>query len=400
MTTRITYQLVEFLLAGDSKAGVAANRLSETDSWKQAFALARDWKVIPALFARVQDLRLELSIADTAALRREFLNVYKQSAVCASKAIKAIHGLEEAGIPVAAFKGLATMAVLYGSPKHRTIQDADVVILQRDLPQAVACLEQRGFARRRPETLTEYTRFLENLPGFAGNRAIALYGEGESEIDLHWELAGSGLLTEEILGRAVTAHLMDSKIPVVDSKDGFLLTLHHAIRENLAIESVCRDLLDIKLWCAHLRELGQLEAGMKWAARSGCQVSALAVTSLLSGYDDTTAAAQAAVLLRERASSAERQSALRLTELFHYQLENGRLGKDVFNLVHSRPWRKILKGFGKDWLGYRRSMRTIEKQLGETKPLQDRAALLIKSLRGVRGLKLARELARIKYRVN
>lgn len=139
---------------------------------------------------------------------------------------------------------------------------------------------------------------------------------------------------------------------------------------------------------------------MELASRSGCQVSALAVTSLLSGYDDTTAAAQAAVLLRERASSADCHSAARLTELFHYQLGNGRLGKDVFYLVHSRPWRQILKGLGKDWLGYRRSMQSIEKQLGETKPLQERAALLAKSVPGVRGLRLARELARIKYRVN
>jgi Uncharacterised nucleotidyltransferase len=378
----------------------AARRFSENGSWKQALTLARAWNVIPALFARVRSLRLELSIGDSAALRREFLKGYQESANRAAKAIGAICALREAGIPVAAFKGLASMAVLYGEPKHRTIHDADVLILPQDLLKALACLEQKGFTRTGQETLAEYVRFVENSPGFAGNQAVALYSDEGGEIDLHWGLAGSGLLTEEILGRAVTAPLMDSTIPVVHANDGFLLTVHHAIRENLAIDSVCRDLLDVRAWCSYLRDTGRLEAAMKWAALSGCRVSSLAVTSLVASYDETTAAGQAAEWLHERASSSERQSATRLTEIFHYQLSNGRLGKDVFYLVHSRPWRQILNGLRLGGLGYRRSMQTMERQLGQTRPLRERFALLAKSLPGVRGLRLARELALIKYRAS
>jgi len=399
VTTSSTHRLVEFLLADDGNAAAIARDFSQAESWKQVLALARAWNVIPQLLARVQTLHFELAASDTMALRRAFLRVYQQSAFRAAKAIAAIRELEEEGIPVAAFKGVASIAVLYGNPKHRTIHDADLLVLQRDLPRAVACLERLGFARRGSETLSEYVRFVENSPGFAGNKAVALYGEGGSEIDLHWSLAGSGLPTEEILGRVVTAHLMDSTIPVVAPKDGFLLTVHHAIRENLAVESVCRDLLDVRLWCTRLRETGELEAALEWAAQSGCRVSALAVTSLISNYDATTAGAQAAVWLRERASSSERQSASRLTELFHYQLGNGRLGKDVFYLVHSRPWRQIFNGLGKDWFGYRRSMQNLEMQLEGARPMRERITLLARSIPGLRGLRLARELARVKYRV-
>jgi hypothetical protein len=101
--------------------------------------------------------------------------------------------------------------------------------------------------------------------------------------------------------------------------------------------------------------------------------------------------------LSELANPAERRSAASLAELFHYQLRHGRLGRDVFYLVHSRPWRQIFKGLATDWSGYWRSMQTMEVKMGENRPLHERAARLAKSIPGLRGLRLARELARIKF---
>jgi hypothetical protein len=289
------------------------------------------------------------------------------------------------------------MALLYGDPKHRTIADVDLLILRADLPRALVCFERQGYTRRGSETLDEYLRFVKNAPGLAGNQSISLFGKEGGEIDLHWTLDGCGLATEQILERAVPARLMGATIPVTDSRDGCLLTVHHVIREGVAIEGACRDLLDIRLWCEHLQENHQLEAAMKWAVRSGYQTSALAVTSLLRSYDDSSAAARAAELLNELTSPAERKSAALLTELFHYQMGNGRLAEDVLYLVHSRPWRQILQGLGRDWSGYRRSMQTFDKNLNLEISLLERVAALARSIPGLRGLKLARALARIKY---
>jgi hypothetical protein len=389
--------MVEFLLAGDGRAGDAARHLSEAGCWSEALALAQAWKVIPQLSARIQSLQIVLPNADTRTLRREFLKVYAQSAMRVTKAIPAIGELQQAGIPVVAFKGVASMAVLYGDPKHRTIADVDLLILRNDLHDALVCLERKGYARRGSETLDEYLRFVKNAPGLAGNQSITLFGKEGGEIDLHWTLDGSGLGTEQILERAGTARLMGATIPVVDSKDGYLLAVHHVIREGVAIEGAGRDLLDIRLWCERLRENHQLEAGMKWAVRSGYQVSALAVASLLRSYDDSSAAARAAELLDGLTSPSEHKSAALLTELFHYQMGNGRLAEDVLYLVHSRPWRQILRGLGRDWSGYRRSMQTFEKNLNQEISLPGRVAALVRSIPGLRGLRLARELARIKY---
>ena len=391
------HQLVEFLLAEEGRAAAAACLLSIAGSWREAIELAKAWKVIPRMFHRIHILPVKLTAADTGTLKLEFLKTYLHSASCAVKAIGAIHALEQAGIPVVAFKGLASIAVLYGDSEHRTIQDADVLIMKKDLPKALACLQRQGFERQGPETLAQYLRFVEECPGFAGNQAVTVQGEQGCEVDLHWDVAGSGLRPEEVLRRAAKCELAGRTIPVVDAIDGFLLTVHHAIRENLAIEIVCRDLLDAGLWLAHLREAGRFEEAIKWVGKSRCKVAALTVATLLSDYDRATAATQAAVLLSELANPAERRSASTLAELFHYQLRHGRLGKDVFYLVHSRPWRQVLKGLATDWSGYRLSMRSMEERLGENQPLLKRATRLAKSIPGLRVLRLARELACIKF---
>lgn len=396
--TFLTAQLAELLLAGDGRAVAAAQGISEAASWPSVLALAQAWKVIPQLSARLQELGVKLAPDDTFTLRRAFMRAHGDSSLRSAKTVAAIRELELAGIPVAAFKGIAAMAVLYGGPKHRTVGDGDLLILRRDLAKALACLEREGLSRKGPDKLDQYLKFVENAPRFAGNQAIALYGGDGSEIDLHWQLAGSGLRIDEVLGRSVRAELLGSAIPVVDSRDGFLLTVHHAIREDLGIESMCRDLLDARLWCEHMEKSQQLEEGMKWAARSGSQVAALAVTDLLRGYDDAATAARAAELLRAASSRSERRSAAQLTALFHYQLKNGRLGKDVMFLVHWRPWRQIVRGFGRDWAGYRRSMETMEEQLGEDHSLLKRMSQFAGSIPGLQALKMARELALVKYR--
>ena len=387
------------MLASDRRAALTATRIS-AGGWNQTIALALAWNVIPALLARVQGLQLELEANEALALKREFLKAFRRSALKASRAISGMRALEAAGIPTVAFKGLAAMAVLYGDAKHRTIHDVDLLIQRHHLSQALGSLEEHGFIRSGSETLAEYLHFVENAPGFAGNQALALYGPDESEIDLHWQMAGSGLKVEDILSRAVPTKFMESRIPVIDSISGFLLTVHHAIRENLAVECACRDLLDVRRWCSQLASTGQLEAGMKRAEEVGCLVSALAVTGILAAYDHATPAAQAAELLRASSSSSQRRSAARLAEIFHYQLENGPLRKDVFYLVHLGPWKQVLTGLRENWLGYRRTMNTLELQLGQARPLSERAALLAGSIPGLHGLRLARELALVKFRVN
>jgi hypothetical protein len=256
------------------------------------------------------------------------------------------------------------------------------------------CLERLGYVRRGKESLEQYLSFVANAPGFGGNRAVTLYGAGGSEIDLHWAV-GESLPAVEILNRAVRAKLLGTEIPVTSPADGLFLSVRHAIRENLAAEAICRDLLDVSLWCEALRGGGELPGLLQRDTEN--RISVLAVTGILRCYDPAGTAAEAAEILGASASPMERRSAEKLVELFHHQLQTGKLSKDVFYLVHSRPWRQIVRGLRRDWSGYRQSMRSMEEALGAAEPWGARASRLAKSVPSLRGLRLARELAKAKY---
>ncbi len=397
MEVRSKVALLHVLLGNESSARGAARELSGSNGWTEAVRQACEWRVVPQLSARLRTLGEDLPAADSGALKRGFVNSYGRSAFRTAKAIEAIRHLEEAGIRVAAFKGVAAMALLYGTPAERAVNDADLLLDVADLEVALALLERLGFKRRGEGSLKEYIWFVTNSPGFTGNKAVALYGAGDSELDLHWDLGGAGVAPDAILARTLRARLMDAEIPVVAPEDGFLLTVHHAIRENLAIESVFRDLLDAARWCRYLQEHDRLSAAIERIMAAGNLVPALAVTGILREYDAGGAAAAAAATIDGTAAPGQRRSASRLIELFHYQIRHGRLGKDVLYLVHSRPWRQIARGLGGDWAGYRRSQRSMDDVLGEIPPWHRRASRLMKGVPSLRALKLARELARVKY---
>ena len=133
------------------------------------------------------------------------------------------------------------------------------------------------------------------------------------------------------------------------------------------------------------------------AAAAQGEAPALAVLGVLHSYDAAPPVTRAFEYLTARANAASRRSAARLIELFKHQLRYGALGKDVFYLVHSRPWRQIMRGLGTGWSDYRRNLKEIEEQLDQERSWTSRAAALLRALPGPRTMYLARELARVKY---
>ena len=390
--------VAEILLADVVTASRAGAWLTDSSGWPHAILLARQWRVVPNLYERVEQIGASLPPAELTILRKELLHDYSQSAFRALVGIQAAIALEEEGISVAAFKGAASMAYLYGGPKYRTSQDVDLLIQPKDLAAALGRLDTLGFQKEWSEPLADYLQFIENGPAFAGNRAAMLYGPKGGEIDLHWQLEGSGLETETVLCRLQRVELMGASIPVADPADCFLLTMHHLIRENLSIESGIRDLLDLKRWCEHFEQADRMDLVLQCASDCGTITSTLAVLNILAGYDQGSAAAHAARRLEQRCTFSQQRSAARLTELFHYQLRQGALNKDVFHLVHLRPWRQVLRGLLTTRMSYRQTMLGMERRRGGEIPLSRRIVQIAQSLPGFRGLRLARELARIKYR--
>ena len=159
----------------------------------------------------------------------------------------ALRHLEVSGIPAIAFKGLASMARLYPKPGKRTIKDADLLVDRQYLQAALNSLSDLGFRPLENHALERLETFLDHSPGFSGNKAIVLYGPGDFELDLHWAVGVAGLEPAALLGRSETVTLFGTPVRVASFDDALLLTAKHAIRENLTVDAMCRDLLDIRL---------------------------------------------------------------------------------------------------------------------------------------------------------
>lgn len=394
--------LVELLLASESRARAAAARGDAGQEWPEqawddAISLANLWKVTPQLAARLRSLAVELPPSPAYLLRRTVIDAFRSTALRSARGVEAIAAIERAGIRVTAFKGLAAIALLYLSPRERTIRDADLMVAEADVAAALGCLEAIGFTRRGSETFDQYVQFVIHSPGFAGNLAVTVYAENEGEVDLHWRVGATGMTAESLLDRSVRAKFGASEIPVVHPVDGFLLTAQHAVRDNLAIESAMRDLLDLQLSCATLYAAGQLDELARRACEAGLLTPAMAAISILREYDPAEATCRAAEILSLAATAEQRKSAAALWRAFHYQLARGNFNKDLLYLVHSRPFRQVLGGLRKDWTGYRKSQHSVEEQLNQKKSLAQRVLDLMKSAAQPGKLGLARELARAKF---
>ena len=388
--------LVQLLLGSDARARDSACALGERGAWPEVAECAAAWRVTPRVAEQITRLNAEVPEATAFELRRRVAAAYRHSALVASKGITAIHQLEARGIHVAAFKGLASMAQLHLGPKGRFMNDVDLLVGKSDLEAAVSCLEENGFRRETGEQLDAYATLVGHLPAFAGNQAIAMRGPCGSEIDLHWAV-GKALDVAGLLSRAETAQLWDRRFPVVSMEDGAMLTLRHAVREDLQVEGACRDLIDTKVRLTHLAGTKRLGALAGAAAAAGLVPVLLAIATILEEYDpglEITAQFGNVVSRRDRRLSTG------LVELFRLQLRGGPLGKDLFYLAHQWPVRHIVSGLMADASGYRRLVREFEIHLiGRPLPWTRRLLTLAGSAcrLGPRHLRSIRALAAVKY---
>ena len=370
--------------------------IADLQAWPDAVEFAVAWNVTPRLAAQITHLDVRIPESTAFHLKRRFVAAYSHSAFVASKGISAVQQLEARGIRVAAFKGLASMAQLHPGPKGRLMNDVDLIVTKKDLDRAVSCLEENGFRRDMDGLVSRYDDLVAHLPAFAGNQALTMHGPGSSEIDLHWAV-GKGLDAAAILDRAEVAQLWAHRFSVVSMEDGALLSVRHAIREDLQVEGACRDLIDTKLRFADLARKGRLRLLAERAAAAGLVPALLAIATIITDYDPQP---DSAGCLGEIGSARDRRLSTRLVELFRVQLREGPLGKDLVYLVHRAPFRQVISGLTMDARGYRRLVREFEIRLrGRPVPWLQRLTALTKSVCKLRPrhFRAIRALAKAKY---
>ncbi len=342
----------------------------------------------------------EQSVAGWPEFKRVYMATHTRSALRMAGGVSALRCLEQTGIPALAFKGLAGMASLYPAPADRTIGDADVLIEPEHVAAALACLAEIGFHPAPGQEFEKVEPFLDKSPGFAGNKALSLYGPRQAEVDLHWSVGFEDVPPKVMLARCETAELFGSQIRVPTAGDAIALTARHTVRENFTIDKVCRDLIDIGRWCGKLALSRELNGVLVTIQASGHGAAFLAMAQILAQYDGNSSAVGVARQFQAMAAGGERRAAEEVMRVFFDQVENGPLSKDILYLAHTKPLRQIFSGLWANWSEYRGVMRSLEERLeGHEVPLRRRTRLLAGALRSVspRQFRSIRALAHLKY---
>ena len=359
--------LIQILLGDDGTAAACVRRVTSASGWPDILEVADVWSVVPNLRARLFSLGLDVPEQ----VRRNLFIRFQRSVAAATRqarrGVRLCRYLEDRGIPAVVFKGLASIAHLYGgAPANRMIKDVDLLIRPGDLAQVLEALQSAGMHREDGGNLGDYLAFVRNSPGFGGNEAITLRGKDQADLDVHWSFGPHthpDLHADAIVVRAELVTLFGTSIRVVAPADGLMLSAHHSIRETFAADQMLRDVLDTAGWLKLLEQRGRLDEALQRASSCRMDVPVLALAEILVRRSG-----------RRRIAPADAR-AERLAELFDLQVREGPIEKDFTYLTDAYAFRQIVSGLLGGWKRYRGQMAAFETQLsGQRVALSQRLA--------------------------
>ena len=295
--------------------------------------------MLPQLRSRIASLEAEIDNAARSLLNEISATTTAQSALIAHATARALAGLEDAGIRVAAFKGLGMIASLYQRPSERMLNDADVLIEARDFRKAVPVLARMGFFPDVSIPLDEWLDLLEQRV-YPVHDFLDFADANGSKIDLHWRLrtpSPSGFPIAEIIGRAESRIFSGIGVRAVAPEDAILFTMHHMVRDRLAPRSAVKDLLDLKAWLEVRERRWKSNVLLNRARSTGLTTSLLAALKILSRFDPEGAATEFASELADVSAADEKTRAGRLADVFSLQLSRGPMSDVVIGLTALTP---------------------------------------------------------------
>ena len=349
------HRVMRLLASPPDAAQAAASEIEAAGEWPAVLRLCERWKVLPAVAARLAALDRSLPPAEADELRRATAAQFIRTSLCLRAGSEAMQRLHAAGMKAAAFKGCAVIALLHANARDRMLQDVDILIRADDLSATLTTLEANGYRRDIASgSLADYIAFVKNSPGAAGNQAISLSNPAGNHLDLHWKLGHFD--TEALLGTARPVRILNVETTVVRPAFGLLLTVHHAVRNDLIPDEIARDIIDCGGWFRLLAtDPQELSCALEYARRWGLDDAVHAVSMIVQhfGGDSPLPAA------------ATGRTAAALADLYLRQLDSEPINSDLPYLASPRAIGQILSGALSGWRRYAGLMREFEAANGE-----------------------------------
>jgi hypothetical protein len=337
--------LFELLLGGDDVAARAADEVRRLGRGHELTRLAWAWRVVPRLRERTAT-GLSLGERDDAGVEQLAIAAAAQSTLFWSRACAAIVALEDAGLAVGAFKGIGSIAALYGTPSARMVSDVDLVIDAGDVDLAVRALHDVGFDLSEPIDAAGVHAWMQTLhtPMVHLRDVFVSMRDGDGfEVDLHLRFGHAPpphMTGPSLLGRRRAATIGRDTIPVLAPADMMLLNVYNSLKDLMALRTTVRDLCDLAAWWDRGREQWSLDEVVHAARAARLETPMLTSWLLLTRADPTSPARECIERLDEVTSQEARRDARRILALVDHLLDDGRMSQGLLSTLSPQRARR------------------------------------------------------------
>lgn len=351
------------LLIGDRSV---AAEIERSGNWEAVLRLSVAWNMVPLFCKRVAESGATLPASCTAWTTKLSMAALLQTGRSLKSGLDALALLEERAIPCAGFKGLASIAYLYGTESgERCLRDVDILVPAADAKPAAEALLGAGYRLSIEAPLDRYMDFVRRSPGSAGNEAISLLNDKEGSVDLHWRLGSVSRL--QLLPEAQKMTVLNRSVPVVSPRHSIVLAAHHALRNNFVADKMFRDVLDFDGW----RESGYqaLDAAelLALASEANLAVPLLALEQIAAASRGATASWLAPAAQEEDCAKAQN-----LAKLYFYQLQFGPVNADLVHLANPASFLRTGAAVVTGWKHFRNTMEQMDASFGAPETLGQR----------------------------
>lgn len=202
--------------------------------WDALFSVAREHRLLPLLFHRLNSAEVPLPPAAELRLRAEYERNIFHSLANAAELIALVQAFNKQNIVAIPFKGLVLASSAYRNPALRSVGDIDFLIFERDLSRATTYLRSRGYELT-TEVLKDGSPANPNYYEFHFER-----GTDGMVVELRWKLelidSRLGSRFERNLGmdwvwpRRRTVNISGVEVPNLDPTSTLLILCMHGAK--------------------------------------------------------------------------------------------------------------------------------------------------------------------------
>jgi hypothetical protein len=339
--------LFDVLLGDEATVGRASEAVRASGQGEDLARLAWAWRVVPRVHERVRT-GTSVGPAGDAALAELAIAATAQSTLFWHRAGRAVDSLTRAGIATGAFKGIGSIAALYGTPAARMVSDVDLVLDRTDVEGAIAALRSEGFELSAPIHDAGVHEWIESLrsPMVQLRDLFVSLRDGEGfEVDLHLRFGHSPparMTTSSLLGRRRTVTVGRTPIPVLAPADLMVLNAYHSLKDLMALRSAARDLCDLAAGWSRARTEWSLDDVVDAAVEAQLDRALLTSWLLLLRADPQGPVREGVELLERSAEPATLRDARRIIALVDHLLDDGRLSRGLLSTLSAQRVRRYV----------------------------------------------------------